>query len=173
MNCIKADKEDNKATSQKSITHVKNDLNRAINGVKKIYNGVGNVIHNEVEELTKHLFPDPQVIENKNTTAMLEAEKGRWHTASVNNSKGEINPENIGSEGTGKASQPTQGKCNVYTLSGSSNEEKMWNYFTQYRNLSEITTAGVMGNIKQESGFDPFKGEAGGGGLGVNSMDTR
>jgi len=52
----------------------------------------------------------------------------------------------------------------AYALSGSSNEEKIWNYLTQYRGLSDIAAAGVMGNIKAESGFDPFKAESGGGG---------
>lgn len=65
------------------------------------------------------------------------------------------------SEGTGKTSKETD---NTYTLSGSSNEEKIWNYLTQYRKLSKIAAAGVMANIKVESGFDPFKGEVGGGG---------
>jgi len=57
-----------------------------------------------------------------------------------------------------------KGTGNAYTLSGSSNEEKIWNYLTQYRKLSKIAAAGVMANIKVESGFDPFKGEVGGGG---------
>ena len=43
-------------------------------------------------------------------------------------------------------------------------KKKIWNYLTQYRKLSKIAAAGVMANIKVESGFDPFKGEVGGGG---------
>jgi len=49
------------------------------------------------------------------------------------------------------------------SLTGASNEEKVWNYFNA-RGLSDVAIAGVMGNIAQESGFDPFKHEAGGGG---------
>lgn len=40
------------------------------------------------------------------------------------------------------------------TLTGSDNEEKIWNYF-QAQGLSAAQIAGIMGNIQQESGFDP------------------
>ena len=56
------------------------------------------------------------------------------------------------------------------TLIGSDNEEKVWNYLTNTLNstktfnLTPIAAAGAMGNIRIESGFDPFKAEAGGGG---------
>lgn len=40
------------------------------------------------------------------------------------------------------------------TLSGSDNEEKVWNYFIG-KGLNGKQTAGIMGNISQESGFDP------------------
>lgn len=39
-------------------------------------------------------------------------------------------------------------------LIGSSNEEKVWNYF-KGKGLDDHLVAGIMGNIAQESGFDP------------------
>jgi hypothetical protein len=49
------------------------------------------------------------------------------------------------------------------SLVGATNEEKTWNYFIA-RGLTPIAAAGAMGNIIGESNFDPFKGEASGGG---------
>lgn len=51
------------------------------------------------------------------------------------------------------------------SLTGASNAEKVWNYFTA-RGLSPVAAAGAMGNIEQESSFDPWAGEA-----GNNSID--
>lgn len=45
-------------------------------------------------------------------------------------------------------------------LRGGSNAEKVWNYFIG-RGLSPIAAAGAMGNIEQESGFDPWVNEGG------------
>lgn len=45
-------------------------------------------------------------------------------------------------------------------LRGGSNAEKVWNYFIG-RGLSPIAAAGAMGNIEQESGFEPWIGESG------------
>lgn len=39
-------------------------------------------------------------------------------------------------------------------LVGSDNAEKIWNYMTT-KNLTPIQTAGIMGNLQAESGFDP------------------
>ena len=39
-------------------------------------------------------------------------------------------------------------------LSGKDNKEKIWNYLIG-KGLNNIQVAGIMGNIKQESGFDP------------------
>ena len=47
-------------------------------------------------------------------------------------------------------------------LRGGSNAERVWNYFIG-RGLSPIATAGAMGNIEQESGFDPWVNEGGSG----------
>lgn len=41
------------------------------------------------------------------------------------------------------------------TLSGNDNKEKIWNYLVNKIGLNDIQAAGVMGNIQQESGFDP------------------
>lgn len=41
------------------------------------------------------------------------------------------------------------------TLSGSNNEERLWNYFISI-GLSPEATAGILGNLQQESGFNPF-----------------
>jgi beta-lactamase class A len=40
------------------------------------------------------------------------------------------------------------------SLTGKDNEEKIWNYFKS-KQLSDEQVAGIMGNIQQESGFDP------------------
>jgi cell wall-associated NlpC family hydrolase len=62
------------------------------------------------------------------------------------------------------------------TLVGKNNEEKTWNYF-KAKDLSDEQTAGIMGNLMQESHFDPqiIEGggrskdpnDAGGGGWGL------
>ena len=53
------------------------------------------------------------------------------------------------------------------SLKGVSNQEKTWNYFTA-RGLTPVAAAGVMGNIKEESGFSASIEEvSGGGGLGI------
>jgi Phage tail lysozyme len=61
------------------------------------------------------------------------------------------------------------------SLSGSSNAEKVWNYFIG-RGLTPVAAAGAMGNIEQESGFDPLIQE-GGSGIGFGliqwSFDRR
>lgn len=41
------------------------------------------------------------------------------------------------------------------TLEGATREEKVWNYFIA-KSLSPEQTAGIMGNMSQESGFDPL-----------------
>lgn len=46
-------------------------------------------------------------------------------------------------------------------LSGSSNEDKTWNYF-KGQGLSDAQVAGIMGNLEQESGFNPTIMEIGG-----------
>lgn len=48
------------------------------------------------------------------------------------------------------------------SLTGSSNEEKCWNFFIS-QGFSEAATAGVMGNIYVESHFDPSIKQIGGG----------
>lgn len=67
-------------------------------------------------------------------------------------------------------------KAGSTLLTGSDNPTKVWNYFTG-KGLSAIQTAGIMGNLQQESGFNPMiiqgGGEsqdpnaAGGGGWGI------
>lgn len=53
------------------------------------------------------------------------------------------------------------------SLSGSTNQEKAWNYFTG-RGLTPVAAAGAMGNIEAESSFSASVEEAsGGGGLGI------
>lgn len=47
-------------------------------------------------------------------------------------------------------------------LRGGSNAERVWNYFIG-RGLSPVAAAGAMGNIEQESGFDPWVNEGGNG----------
>lgn len=47
------------------------------------------------------------------------------------------------------------------TLAGKDNEERVWNFFRGH-GLSEAQTAGVMGNLMQESHFDPEVMEIGG-----------
>lgn len=53
-------------------------------------------------------------------------------------------------------------------LQGETNAEKVWNYFVG-RGLTPIAAAGAMGNIEQESGFDPWIGEK--GSTSINKSD--
>jgi hypothetical protein len=54
-------------------------------------------------------------------------------------------------------------------LKGVTNTEKVWNYFTE-RGLTPIAAAGAMGNIKHESGFNPWIGES--GSTSINPSDV-
>lgn len=47
------------------------------------------------------------------------------------------------------------------TLTGSDNQQKAWNFFIG-EGLSEAATAGIMGNIMQESSFNPLEVQGGG-----------
>lgn len=40
-------------------------------------------------------------------------------------------------------------------LAGDSNEEKIWNFLITELGFNDLQAAGIMGNIEQESGFDP------------------
>lgn len=59
-----------------------------------------------------------------------------------------------------KASGGTSGSCST-TLEGNDNEQKTWNYF-KGKGLTDPQVAGVMGNIEQESSFDPERVQSGG-----------
>jgi murein DD-endopeptidase MepM/ murein hydrolase activator NlpD len=41
------------------------------------------------------------------------------------------------------------------TIPGATNEIKVWNYFVGEKNLPAKSVAGILGNMSQESGFDP------------------
>lgn len=49
----------------------------------------------------------------------------------------------------------TCGGATLSTLSGSENEEKIFNYLTKTQNLTAVQAAGIMGNLSAESGFNP------------------
>jgi hypothetical protein len=49
---------------------------------------------------------------------------------------------------------PSSQTCGSSTLVGSDNEERVWNYF-KGKSLSDKQVAGIMGNIQQESSFNP------------------
>ena len=51
--------------------------------------------------------------------------------------------------------------CGSGTLVGSDNAQKVWNYL-KGQSLSDAQAAGVMGNMQQESSFDPERIESGG-----------
>lgn len=59
------------------------------------------------------------------------------------------------------------------SLTGTTNEEKVWNYFTA-RGLTPVAAAGAMGNMQQESSqFDPWAGEHGStGNLDKGKLNT-
>lgn len=75
--------------------------------------------------------------------------------------------DQVGSEASGVSaggtSSTTTGGCVcsnqstgvTTTLEGATREEKVWNYFIA-KSLSPEQTAGIMGNMSQESGFDPL-----------------
>src|SRR5437868_3870778 len=52
-------------------------------------------------------------------------------------------------------------QCSDSSLSGSDNETKTWNYF-KAKSLSDQQVAGIMGNIMQESSFNPLIMQKGG-----------
>ena len=51
-------------------------------------------------------------------------------------------------------------------LSGRDNEQKFWNYLAK-KGLTDIQIAGIMGNVKQESGFDPNALNSSSGAYGI------
>ena len=57
----------------------------------------------------------------------------------------------------------TSSNSDYLTSSGNGNEEKVWNFF-KAKGVSDEATAGIMGNIYQESKFDPTASEKGGTG---------
>ncbi len=59
------------------------------------------------------------------------------------------------------ATQSCSGSSGVPTLVGGDPETQIWNYF-KGQGLSDEQTAGVMGNIQQESSFDPQRIQGGG-----------
>ena len=70
----------------------------------------------------------------------------KWMKAQMENEK------NNASAGSGAGG--------VGTISGSDNKEKVWSFLTSY-GFSKECTAGIMGNINHESGFDPKKLQSG------------
>jgi hypothetical protein len=57
------------------------------------------------------------------------------------------------------------------TLTGTDNEDKTWNYF-KTQGLSDAQTAGIMGNLQQESGFVPNAIQGGGTTNDPSALDT-
>lgn len=54
-------------------------------------------------------------------------------------------------------------------LVGEEPSEKVWNYFIQ-RGLTPVAAAGALGNIEQESGFNPWIGESGSTSINPHDM---
>lgn len=74
------------------------------------------------------------------------------------------NPADTGCSGSGGGALTGPAPT---SLTGSTNQQKAWNYFIA-RGLTPVATAGAMGNIQQESGFQAAVQEhSGGGGLGL------
>jgi soluble lytic murein transglycosylase-like protein len=48
----------------------------------------------------------------------------------------------------------SSGNCSTVNLSGKDNAEKVWNYF-KGQGLNDEQVAGIMGNMRQESSFNP------------------
>jgi hypothetical protein len=63
--------------------------------------------------------------------------------------------------GTGDSCSDSSTDSTGAPLTGRDNVQKTWNYFTA-KGLTEKQVAGIMGNIKQESTFDPQRIEGGG-----------
>ncbi len=62
------------------------------------------------------------------------------------------------------ASQP---QATSTALAGNDNKEKIWNYLVGDMGFNDIQAAGIMGNIQQESGFDPKAENPSSGAYGV------
>lgn len=64
----------------------------------------------------------------------------------------------VGVEGSTSTSDlccPGQDTGSQTLLDGKNNKEKIWNYLVQEMDLTDVQAAGVMGNIQQESNFNP------------------
>lgn len=68
---------------------------------------------------------------------------------------------NFGSDGDGEGDPSSSGSAAGLTP-GTTYEEKAWNFFAG-KGFTAAAAAGVLGNLKQESGIDPKKKQYGGG----------
>lgn len=78
--------------------------------------------------------------------AYSEAGHGRWGDVVVEGVAG-------GDIATGAPSECCAAGSTI--LAGNSNEEKIWNYLVGDLGFNDLQAAGIMGNIQQESNFDP------------------
>jgi murein DD-endopeptidase MepM/ murein hydrolase activator NlpD len=67
-----------------------------------------------------------------------------------------------GSTGASSTASASSSDAVIKNLSGNNNVQKAWNFFKQ-KGFSDEATAGVLGNLQQESGIDPTKKQYGGG----------
>jgi hypothetical protein len=73
--------------------------------------------------------------------------------------------------GTGDSCSDSSTDSTGAPLTGRDNVQKTWNYFTA-KGLTEKQVAGIMGNIKQESTFDPQRIEGGGRQLPMQTISA-
>jgi hypothetical protein len=91
--------------------------------------------------------------------ALSEEQSRIFHSGIRYYSFKDLKPREGGGNRTAGPSGPLQG-CDV--------AEKVWNFFTGEAGLTPEQTAGIMGNIQRESGFNPgIEERSGGGGFGL------
>ncbi|HEY1085876.1 MAG TPA: phage tail tip lysozyme [Candidatus Saccharimonadales bacterium] len=101
-----------------------------------------------------HVFPKENKVENGGTQGITD------HPLLVANFKG--TSEGVGTStgnlaGDGASTETTCNACpsvSSINLIGKDNQEKVFNFFIG-KGLSDVQTAGIMGNMAVESGFDP------------------
>lgn len=138
-----------------SVDHTANE-NKGVSGggdiAAYIRNQYGKAINgNDIE-----LFMNAYAPEGENDTAEYIRNVKQWTGEMARLTKGgaTAGDDNTSSSSSISSDCSCGNNESAITLAGKNNEERVWNYFAD-KGLSPLLIAGIMGNFKVESNFDP------------------
>lgn len=102
-------------------------------------------------EVTSHPDKYPYLEDGVHHTAEANIARAQWLSDQLKGSS-DTTTADSSSEPGGCQCSPGGG---TGTLIGADNEEKIWNYLSSGKGINAIQTAGIMGNMFAESGYDP------------------